>query len=99
MPESSIITGGPGKRDVSRRARKKGIRPGRGRQGGVVRWFFLERFLLLERFLWWVGRIEVVRQVGHLPLDDLCDQVLERLFLPDAQDDVAVLALRIVPRA
>ena len=30
-----------------------------------------------------------------LPLDDLCDRVLGRLFLPDAQDDVAVLAVRV----
>jgi hypothetical protein len=32
-------------------------------------------------------------------LGELCDQVLERLFLPDAEDDVAVLAVRIAPEA
>ena len=30
-----------------------------------------------------------------LPLDELCDRVLARLFLPDAEDDVAVLAVRL----
>jgi serine phosphatase RsbU (regulator of sigma subunit) len=30
-----------------------------------------------------------------LSLDRLCDVVLERLFLPDAQDDVAMLAVRL----
>ena len=33
-----------------------------------------------------------------LSLDRLCDEVLERLFLPDAQDDVAMLALRLHPQ-
>jgi serine phosphatase RsbU (regulator of sigma subunit) len=42
--------------------------------------------------------VDVIREISHLPLDELCDRLLERLFLPDAQDDVAVLALRIVPR-
>ena len=31
-------------------------------------------------------------------LDRLCDELLERLFLPDAQDDVAILALRLHPQ-
>jgi serine phosphatase RsbU (regulator of sigma subunit) len=43
--------------------------------------------------------VAVLREFSGLPLEELCDRVLERLFLPDAQDDVAVLALRIVPRA
>jgi PAS domain S-box-containing protein len=41
---------------------------------------------------------EVLRECAGLPLDDLCDQVLKRLFLPDAQDDVAMLALRLHPQ-
>jgi PAS domain S-box-containing protein len=40
--------------------------------------------------------VAVLRECADLPLEELCDQVLEQLFLPDAQDDVAVLALRIV---
>jgi PAS domain S-box-containing protein len=42
--------------------------------------------------------VDVMREIRDLPLDELCDRLLERLFLPDAQDDVAVLALRLVPR-
>jgi serine phosphatase RsbU (regulator of sigma subunit) len=42
--------------------------------------------------------IEVLRGCADLSLDDLCDEVLERLFLPDAQDDVAMLALRLYPQ-
>ena len=42
--------------------------------------------------------VEVLRECAGLPLDDLCDQVLKRLFLPDAQDDVAMLALRLHPQ-
>ena len=41
--------------------------------------------------------VEVLRECADLPLDDLCDQVLDRLFLPDAEDDVAVLAVRLHP--
>lgn len=41
---------------------------------------------------------EVLRGCAGLSLDDLCDVVLERLFLPDAQDDVAMLALRLHPQ-
>ena len=36
-----------------------------------------------------------LREFAGLPLDELCDRVLERLFLPDAEDDVAVLAVRL----
>jgi serine phosphatase RsbU (regulator of sigma subunit) len=32
---------------------------------------------------------------GDLPLEQLCDRVLERMFLPDAEDDVALLAVRL----
>jgi PAS domain S-box-containing protein len=42
--------------------------------------------------------VEVLRACVDLPLDELCDEVLERLFLPDAQDDVAMLALRLHPQ-
>jgi serine phosphatase RsbU (regulator of sigma subunit) len=42
--------------------------------------------------------VEVLRRCADLPLDELCDQVLEQLFLPDAEDDVAVLAIRLDPR-
>jgi PAS domain S-box-containing protein len=38
--------------------------------------------------------LAVLRDVAGLPLDELCDRVLEQLFLPDAHDDVAVLAVR-----
>ncbi|HEY4631770.1 MAG TPA: SpoIIE family protein phosphatase [Blastococcus sp.] len=39
--------------------------------------------------------VGVLREFSHLPLGELCDRVLERLFLPDAEDDVAVLAVRL----
>jgi serine phosphatase RsbU (regulator of sigma subunit) len=45
------------------------------------------------------GTEELVKVLGEcapLPLPDLCDQVLERMFLPDAEDDVALLAVRLV---
>ena len=38
------------------------------------------------------------RECADLPLDELCDQVLKRLFLPDAEDDVAMLAVRLHPQ-
>jgi serine phosphatase RsbU (regulator of sigma subunit) len=38
--------------------------------------------------------LAVLREAAGLPLDELCDRVLQRLFLPDAEDDVALLALR-----
>jgi serine phosphatase RsbU (regulator of sigma subunit) len=41
---------------------------------------------------------QVLESCAGLPLDRLCDLVLERLFLPDAQDDVALLALRLHPQ-
>jgi serine phosphatase RsbU (regulator of sigma subunit) len=41
--------------------------------------------------------VEVLRRCAGLELDDLCDGVLEQLFLPDAQDDVAMLAVRLYP--
>ena len=37
-------------------------------------------------------------ECADLPLDELCDRVLERLFLPDAEDDVAILAVRLHPQ-
>jgi serine phosphatase RsbU (regulator of sigma subunit) len=42
---------------------------------------------------------EALRRCAGLPLAELCDRVLERLFLPDAEDDVAVLAVRLLPPA
>jgi serine phosphatase RsbU (regulator of sigma subunit) len=43
--------------------------------------------------------VAVLAEYAALPLADLCDRVLERLFLPDAEDDVALLAVRLIPRA
>ena len=40
----------------------------------------------------------MLREFADLPLDELCDEVLKRLFLPDAQDDVAMLAIRLHPQ-
>jgi PAS domain S-box-containing protein len=39
--------------------------------------------------------LAVLRACAGLPLDELCDRVLEHMFLPDAEDDVAVLAVRL----
>jgi serine phosphatase RsbU (regulator of sigma subunit) len=39
--------------------------------------------------------VEALRACAGLPLEDLCDGLLARLFLPDAEDDVAVLAVRL----
>jgi PAS domain S-box-containing protein len=39
--------------------------------------------------------VAVLAEYAALPLADLCDRVLERLFLPDAEDDVALLAVRL----
>ncbi|SOE00225.1 SpoIIE family protein phosphatase [Blastococcus haudaquaticus] len=39
--------------------------------------------------------VEALRESAHLPLEQLCDRVLDRLVRPDAEDDVAVLALRL----
>jgi PAS domain S-box-containing protein len=41
--------------------------------------------------------VEVLCECADLPLDELCDRILERLFLPDAEDDVALLAVRLHP--
>jgi serine phosphatase RsbU (regulator of sigma subunit) len=43
--------------------------------------------------------VVALRESAGLPLDQLCDRVLERLVLPDAEDDVAVLAFRLTPPA
>jgi PAS domain S-box-containing protein len=42
--------------------------------------------------------VAVLKECAGLSLDDLCNRVLERLFLPDAEDDVAILALRLFPQ-
>ena len=39
--------------------------------------------------------VDAVRECAGRPLSELCDQVVARLFLPDAEDDVAVLAVRL----
>jgi serine phosphatase RsbU (regulator of sigma subunit) len=39
--------------------------------------------------------VAVLRECASLPLQELCDRVLARLFLPDAEDDVALLAVRL----
>jgi PAS domain S-box-containing protein len=39
----------------------------------------------------------VLEDSADLPLERLCDRVLRRLFLPDAEDDVALLAVRVLP--
>jgi serine phosphatase RsbU (regulator of sigma subunit) len=39
--------------------------------------------------------LAVLRSCAALPLDELCDRVLARMFLPDAEDDVALLAVRL----
>ena len=41
----------------------------------------------------------MLRHCVDVPLAELCDQVLKRLFLPDSEDDVAVLAVRLHPQA
>jgi serine phosphatase RsbU (regulator of sigma subunit) len=42
--------------------------------------------------------VDVLKECAGLALEDLCDEVLKRLFLPDAQDDVAMLGLRLHPQ-
>jgi serine phosphatase RsbU (regulator of sigma subunit) len=37
----------------------------------------------------------VLEECRGLPLAELCDRVLSTLFLPDAEDDVALLAVRL----
>jgi serine phosphatase RsbU (regulator of sigma subunit) len=39
--------------------------------------------------------LAVLGTCADLPLAQLCDRVLERMFLPDAEDDVALLAVRL----
>jgi PAS domain S-box-containing protein len=39
--------------------------------------------------------LAVLRGCAGLPLDRMCDGVLRRMFLPDAEDDVAMLAVRL----
>ncbi len=40
--------------------------------------------------------LDVLRGSAHLPLERLCDRVLRELFLPGAEDDVALLAVRVL---
>ncbi|MCU1614832.1 MAG: Serine phosphatase RsbU, regulator of sigma subunit (modular protein), partial [Frankiales bacterium] len=42
--------------------------------------------------------VKVLAECLDLPLGELCDRVLERMFLPDAEDDVAILAVRLHPK-
>jgi serine phosphatase RsbU (regulator of sigma subunit) len=42
--------------------------------------------------------VAVLRECAGLSLDELCDRVLQRLFLSDAEDDVAMLAVRLFPQ-
>jgi PAS domain S-box-containing protein len=42
--------------------------------------------------------LRVVGELADLPLDQLCDRLLERMFLPDTEDDVALLAVRMHPQ-
>jgi serine phosphatase RsbU (regulator of sigma subunit) len=47
------------------------------------------------------GISELVRVLGgltELPLQQLCDELLARMYLPDTEDDVALLAVRIHPQ-
>ena len=47
------------------------------------------------------GIAELVRVLGGLrdvPLQQLCDRLLERMYLPDTEDDVALLAVRVHPQ-
>lgn len=39
--------------------------------------------------------LRVLARCAGLPLEELCDRVLARMFLPGAEDDVAVLAFRL----
>ena len=41
---------------------------------------------------------EVVQELAGLPLQELCDRLLQRMFLPDTEDDVALLAVRAHPQ-
>jgi PAS domain S-box-containing protein len=47
------------------------------------------------------GMAELVRVLSgltELPLQELCDRLLERMYLPDTEDDVALLAVRVHPQ-
>jgi PAS domain S-box-containing protein len=47
------------------------------------------------------GIDELCRVIGglsELPLQELCDRLLERMYLPDTEDDVALLAVRVHPQ-
>ena len=39
--------------------------------------------------------VAALRDCGGVPLEELCDAVLRRMFLPGAEDDVAILAVRV----
>lgn len=40
----------------------------------------------------------VLGELAGLPLQQLCDQLLARMYLPDTEDDVALLAVRLHPQ-
>ncbi|WP_369130458.1 SpoIIE family protein phosphatase [Modestobacter roseus] len=40
----------------------------------------------------------VLIDLADLPLEQLCDQLLARMYLPDTEDDVALLAVRVHPQ-
>ena len=40
----------------------------------------------------------VAGELAGLPLQELCDRLLDRLYLPDTEDDVALLAVRLHPQ-
>jgi serine phosphatase RsbU (regulator of sigma subunit) len=40
----------------------------------------------------------VIGELADLPLQELCDRLLERMYLPDTEDDVALLAVRLHPQ-
>jgi PAS domain S-box-containing protein len=42
--------------------------------------------------------VRVLADLGDLPLQELCDRLLERMYLPDTEDDVALLAVRVHPQ-
>ena len=61
----------------------------------ALRWMRDYQRDLLGRYGWSAEpKVNVVNAAG-LPLEQLCDRVLQRMFLPDAEDDVAVLAVRL----
>ncbi len=42
--------------------------------------------------------LTIMSKCRDLSLEELCDRVLDELFLPDAEDDVAILAVRLHPQ-